>query len=118
MQHRPYNSPGPGFLGHAYKAARMDGDDLACSSARDVPPERFDQRRGLLDQFDQFRRQIDSAEIGGMDDVYRRAFDVLTSDKVAKALDSLARTPSCATVTASARRDIWATAHRCGTTSS
>jgi hypothetical protein len=88
MQHRPYNSPGPGFLGHAYKASRMDGDDLALlKPPANVPPERFDRRRGLLDQFDQLRRRVDNAEIGGMDDVYRRAFDVLTSDKVAKALD-------------------------------
>ena len=29
MQHKPYNSPGPGFLGHPYKPARMEGDDLA-----------------------------------------------------------------------------------------
>ena len=88
MQHRPYNSPGPGFLGHAYKASRMDGDDLALlKPPANVSPERFDRRRGLLDQFDQLRRRVDNAEIGGMDDVYRRAFDVLTSDKVAKALD-------------------------------
>jgi len=88
MQHRPYNSPGPGFLGHAYKAARMEGDDLALlKPPANVPQERFDRRRTLLDQFDQLRRRIDSAEIGGMNDVYRRAFDVLTSDKVARALD-------------------------------
>ena len=31
--------------------------------------------------------RVDNAEIGGMDSVYRRAFDVLTSDKVARALD-------------------------------
>ncbi len=88
MQHRPYNSPGPGFLGHAYKAARMDGDDLALlKPPANVSADRFDVRRGLLDQFDQLRWRIDNAEIGGMDDVYRRAFDVLTSDKVARALD-------------------------------
>ena len=29
MQHKPYNTPGPGILGQAYRAARMDGDDLA-----------------------------------------------------------------------------------------
>src|SRR5262249_44591999 len=88
MQHRPYNSPGPGFLGHAYKAARMEGDDLALlKPPANVPPPRFDRRRALLGQFDQFRRRFDSAETGGMDDVYRRAFEVLTSDKVAKALD-------------------------------
>ena len=33
MQHRPYNSPGPGFLGHGYKPVRMDGDDLPLCSA-------------------------------------------------------------------------------------
>ncbi len=97
MQHRPYNSPGPGFLGHAYKASRMDGDDLALlKPPANVSPERFDRRRGLLDQFDQLRRQVDNAEIGGMDDVYRRAFDVLTSDKVAKALDVSREDPEVA----------------------
>jgi hypothetical protein len=88
MRHRPYNSPGPGFLGHAYKAARMEGDDLALlRPPANVPPERFDRRRSLLDQFDQLRRRLETAEIGGMNDVYRRAFDVLTSDRVARALD-------------------------------
>jgi hypothetical protein len=88
MQHRPYNSPGPGFLGHAYKPVRMDGDDLALlKPPANVPTQRFQQRCRLFDQFDQFRRQVDTAEISGMDEVYRRALDVLTSDKVAKALD-------------------------------
>ncbi len=88
MQHRPYNTPSSGFLGHAYKPARVDGDDLALlRPPANVSPRRFDERKNLLAQFDQFRRQVDSAEISGMDDVYRRAFDVLTSDKVAKALD-------------------------------
>jgi hypothetical protein len=88
MQHKPYNSPGPGFLGHRYKPARMDGNDLALMQhPANVPPTRFDRRRALLGQFDQFRRCVDNAEIGAMESVYRRAFDVLTSDKVARALD-------------------------------
>jgi len=88
MQHKPYNSPGPGFLGHAYKPARMEGDDRALlKHPADVPPPRFDRRRALLSQFDQFRRCVDNAEVGGMESMYRRAFDVLTSDKVARALD-------------------------------
>ena len=88
MQHRPYNSPGPGFLGHTYRAARMEGDDLALlKPPADVPPTRFDRRRALLDQFDHFRRSLDNADVAGMEGVYRRAFDVLTSDKVARALD-------------------------------
>ncbi len=69
MQHKPYNSPGPGFLGHSYKAARMEGDDLALlKPPANVPPPRFDRRKALLDQFDQFRRSIDNAEVGGMDE--------------------------------------------------
>ncbi len=88
MQHKPYNSPGPGFLGHSFKAARMEGDDLALlTPPADVPPPRFDRRRALLGQFDDFRRRLDTTEVGGMDSAYRRAFDVLTSDKVARALD-------------------------------
>jgi Protein of unknown function (DUF1501) len=88
MQHRPYNSPGPGFLGFAYKQARMDGDDLALLRApENVPPARFDHRRALLDQFDGFRRHVETIADNGMSEVYRRAFDVLTSDKVASALD-------------------------------
>ncbi len=88
MQHRPYNSPGPGFLGHAYKPARMDGEDLALlKTPESVPPARSDHRRALFDQLDGFRRRIESAEVSGMNDAYRRAFDVLTSDRVANALD-------------------------------
>ena len=63
MQHKPYNSPGPGFLGQAYKPARMEGDDLALLKPPvDVPPPRFDRRKALLGQFDQFRRRVDNAE--------------------------------------------------------
>jgi hypothetical protein len=88
MQHMPYNIPGPGFLGHAYKPARMEPDDLALlRPPAEVPPPRFDRRKALLGQFDQFRRWVDNAELGGMDGVYRRAFEVLSSDKVARALD-------------------------------
>ena len=49
-----------------------------------------------FDQFDQFRRQVDNAELSGMDNVYRHAFDVLTSDKVAKALDITREDPETA----------------------
>jgi hypothetical protein len=88
MQHMPYNIPGPGFLGHAYKPARLEPDDLALlRPPADVPPPRLDRRRTLLGQFDRFRQYLENAELGGMDGFYRRAFDVLSSDKVARALD-------------------------------
>ena len=88
MQHRPYNSPGPGFLGHGYSAARMDGDELALlKPPRDMSLQRFDGRCSLFRQFDQLRHHIDAADLSGMDNAYRKAFDVLTSDKVVRALD-------------------------------
>jgi hypothetical protein len=87
MQHRPYNTPGPGYLGVPFRPARMDGEDLALLKGREVAPDRFDRRRQMLCQLDQFRRVVDGTELEGMDGVYRRAFDLLTSGRVASALD-------------------------------
>jgi Protein of unknown function (DUF1501) len=87
MQHKPYNTPGPGGLGLSFRPARIDGDDLALLKQEAVTPERFAGRRRLLAQFDQFRRTVDAAELGGMDSCYQRAFDVLTTSRVAQALD-------------------------------
>jgi Protein of unknown function (DUF1501) len=88
MQHKPYNSPGPGQLGLTHSAAKMSGDDLALlMRPATISAERFEDRRGLLASFDQFRSQVDSTNMDGMDSFYRRAFDVLASDKVAHALN-------------------------------
>jgi hypothetical protein len=87
MQHRPYNSGGPGHLGQAYASARLAGEDAALMKQEAVAPERFDRRRVLLDRFDDWRRSVDGAPAAGLDVYYRRAFDLLTSDRVARALD-------------------------------
>ena len=88
MQHMPYNIPGPGFLGAAYRPARMEPEDLALLSPRRTSPRRGSTAaRPCSASSTSFRRRVDNAEVGGMDAIYRRAFDVLTSDKVARALD-------------------------------
>ena len=87
MQHKPYNSPDPGHLGLSHRPARMDGEDLALLKAKTGGPGGFSRRQSLLAEFDHFRREVDSAEMGGMDAFYQRAFDVLTSSRVADALD-------------------------------
>ncbi|HEV3168635.1 MAG TPA: DUF1501 domain-containing protein [Isosphaeraceae bacterium] len=88
MQHKPYNSPGPGLLGTSYSAAKMAGDDLALMTRPSgLSLERFEGRKSLLARFDRFRTAADSTPIDGMDSFYQRAFDVLTSDTVAKALN-------------------------------
>ncbi len=87
MQHKPYNSPGPGHLGVAHAPAKMSGDDLALMRQTLVTADRFRDRRGLLSDLDGFRRRVDTLSVGGMDKFYESAFDVLTSEKVARALD-------------------------------
>jgi hypothetical protein len=88
MQHRPYNTPGPGLLGPSFSAARMEGEDLALlRPPTGVSTDRFSGRRRLLDQFDELRRSADGAPLDAMSSFYRQAFTVLTSDKLARALD-------------------------------
>jgi len=87
MQHRPYNSAGPGYLGQAASGVKADGEDLASMKLRFVSPDEFGARRGLLAQFDSFRRSVDASEVERLDSMYHRAFDVLTSSKLATAMD-------------------------------
>jgi hypothetical protein len=87
MQHKPYNPAGAGYLGSAHRPAKMTPDDLGLMRQTSVTDERFAHRKDMLAEFDNFRRTVDSAQVDGMDGVYRRAFDVLASSKVAEALD-------------------------------
>jgi uncharacterized protein (DUF1501 family) len=86
MQHKPYNIPGPGQLGRSCAGVKVDGEDVAVMKPRTTAMELADRRR-LLEQFDHYRRGLDTAEVGGMDTVYRKAFDVLSSSKLVEALD-------------------------------
>jgi hypothetical protein len=86
--HGPYNEPGPGFLGAAYAPFRPTGparDDMAL---RGVSVERLGDRKSLLKGFDTFRREIDvSGAAKGMDAFTEQAFGLLTSSRLAEALD-------------------------------
>jgi hypothetical protein len=87
MVHRPYNIPGPGYLGPQFAGVRADGEDLASMKLRYVSQAQFDQRRQLLQSMDRFRREIDDARVAGVETSYDRAFDVLSSGKLVDALD-------------------------------
>jgi hypothetical protein len=87
MQHRPYNSPGPGAFGAKYSGVKADGEDLASMKLRFVSPEQFHDRRRLLDDMDQLKRSIDGEKLSAADSAYQRAFDVLTSSRLVEALD-------------------------------
>ena len=87
MQHRPYNSPGPGMLGHAYGGVTAEGEDLASMKLRFVSPAEFGDRCKLRGELENLRRVAEDGEVARMDTAYQRAFDVLTSSKLVEALD-------------------------------
>jgi hypothetical protein len=93
MQHRPYNIPGAGLLGRAYRGVKVDGEDVAVMKLRGLSTDQLSDRRKLLEHLDRFHRSIESSEVGGMDSCYQRAFDVLKSSKLVEALD-VEREPS------------------------
>ena len=87
--HPPYGSPGlPGFLGVANSAFRPSGpsrDDMVLNG---ISTERLDNRKALLGQFDRMRRDMDaSGVLEGLDSISQQAFGILTSSRLADALD-------------------------------
>lgn len=87
MQHRPYNSTGAGYLGSPFDQVRADGEDLANMRLRFVDAPQFTGRKSLLDQLDSYRRTADTHSLDGVQESYRRAFDVLTSSRLVDAMN-------------------------------
>lgn len=89
MQHMPYNIGGPGFLGSNHAPFRPDGevkDNLAVASELRA---RLDDRKSLLGAFDRFRHSADAtrAAASSGQDLTDVALDILTSSRLAQALD-------------------------------
>jgi len=87
MQHRPYNSTAAGYLGSQFDQVRADGEDVASMKLRYVEAAQFSGRQQLLAGLDSFRRTADHHGLDGVDESYRRAFEVLTSSQLVDALD-------------------------------
>jgi hypothetical protein len=86
--HGPYNEPGPGFLGPALAAFRPLGPSRADMVLRGLAVNRLADRKTLLKSFDSLRRDIDaSGTMAGMDHFTEQAFGLLTSSRLANALD-------------------------------
>jgi hypothetical protein len=79
----------PGYLGVANRAFTPDGPGLSnLSLAGGMTAERNHERRGLLDQFDTVRREIDATgTMTGLDAFTQRAFDMVASGATRRALD-------------------------------
>jgi len=86
--HGPYNEPGPGFLGPAQAPFLPMGptrDDMILNG---VTLERLADRHSLMKSFDQFRRDADATRMmHGMDHFTEQAMGLLTSSRLAEALD-------------------------------
>ncbi len=87
--HAPYSNPGmPGFLGAAHAPFQPEGEGMADMRLNGVTLDQLRDRQALLCNFDAFRRQIDTQPAyRDVDALTQKAFDVLTSNKLAKALD-------------------------------
>lgn len=84
-------SPGtePGYLGVAHRPFTPSGPGLEnLRLARGIDASRLEDRKALLGQFDTIRREIDATgTMKGMDSFTGRAFDMIASGTVRKALD-------------------------------
>ncbi len=90
MKNATWGDPGqPGFLGQAYapfKPAAEGRADMVLNGG--ITHTRLDDRKQLLAGFDRFRREVDATgAMEGMDAATQQAFGVLTSSRLADALD-------------------------------
>ncbi len=79
----------PGYLGIAYRPFTADGPGVQdLRMAGGVTADRMGDRKDLLARFDTARREIDAGgSMRGMDAFAQRAFDMIASGAVRKALD-------------------------------
>jgi Protein of unknown function (DUF1501) len=78
----------PGYLGLAHAPFAPNGTDLPSLARAGLNAARIGDRKGLLAHLDNLRRDADtSGSMAGLDTFSRQAFDILTSSKLADALD-------------------------------
>ena len=87
--HGPYNEPGPGMLGVGASPFRpVGGGGQADLTLQGITCDRLSDRVRLLSSIDRFRRDADaSGMMSGMDALTQQAMGMLTSSKIAEALD-------------------------------
>jgi hypothetical protein len=78
----------PGYLGVAHAGFEVQAVDRRNITLNDVDPRRLADRRNMLARFDGFRRQVDAQGVAdGIDTFQKQAFELLTSSRLATALD-------------------------------
>jgi hypothetical protein len=78
----------PGFLGHAHAPIKPNADGLASMALRGMTVDQLGDRKSLMRKFDKLRREADATgAVEGADESTRQAIDILTSTRLADALD-------------------------------
>jgi Protein of unknown function (DUF1501) len=78
----------PGFLGRAHGAFKPNAEGMSGMVLKGVSMDQLGDRRMLLAGFDALRREVDATgSLQGADEFTRQAFEILTSSKLADALD-------------------------------
>ena len=88
MRHSPYNFGKSSFLGFGHTPFSPRGDIQDDMVLNGISVERLEDRKSLLRSVDQFQRSVDSSGmIAGVDAFQDRAFQMLASNRLLKALD-------------------------------
>ena len=89
MGHAPWADTGkPGFLGPAHAPFQPNGGGATDLVLNNITLDRLQDRRALLSSFDSLRRDLDaSGMMGAMDAFQQQAMGVLTSSRLAEALN-------------------------------
>ncbi len=87
--HPPYGSPGlPGFLGVGHAAFRPSGPARKDMVLDGISEQQLNERKALRKSLDNIRRDMEvSGSLGGLDSITQQALDILTSSRLADALD-------------------------------
>jgi len=78
----------PGFLGQAHQAFKPNADGMANMTLGGLTVDRFHDRNALMKRFDGLRKEADATGVlEGAEEYQRKALDILTSTRLADALD-------------------------------
>lgn len=89
MGHMPWADNGqPGFLGVGHAPFTPHGEGRDDLTLNNITLDRLDNRKQVLASLDRFRREVDqNGMMEGLDAFKQQAFGILTSSKLADALD-------------------------------
>ncbi len=78
----------PGFLGRTHAAFKPNAEGVGSMTLQGMTLEQLGDRRKLMKSFDNLRREMDVGDrLAGVDEHTRQAVSILTSSKLAEALD-------------------------------